>query len=125
MKVKYKKWFLYVPSANDQEELKNVYISMFKIFEKMETANITLMYSLVNKLEQTEFKMQELFGFKQDRNYHRYWLHSPGCTCPKLDNQDNYGTKYRIIDLDCPVHGEKIKNIEKRKDKIKRLINDK
>jgi len=95
--------------------LKELYISMFKIFEEFEKPiqPIRVIY-LNEKLEKIEYKMQELFGFKINRNYHRYWLQIPTCTCPKLDNKDNYGTQYRIYNIDCPAHGEKVRQIAKR-----------
>lgn len=60
----------------------------------------------VFEIEQLEFKMQELWGFTQDRNYHAHWLRIKGCTCPKLDNKDRLGTPYRVLSKDCPWHGK-------------------
>ena len=128
MKITYKKYNTYINDKmvdeSKHQELEDTYINMYKIFEKMENANSVEMFTLVKDLEDTEFKMQDLFGFKHDRNYHRYWLDSPGCICPHMDNGENYGTPYRIIVLDCPVHGEKVTNIGKREEKLKRIIED-
>lgn len=105
-------------------ELKELYIQMFKNFEKQKTVkNNILLYNLNQEIETIEFKMQEIFGFNKDKNFHRYWNESPRCTCPKLDNIDLYGTEYRIFDTECPIHGSHMKNILKRKDKIKRILN--
>lgn len=53
-----------------------------------------------------EFQLQKLWGFPQDKNFHRFWLR-PKCTCPKMDNDDAYPTGYYNISGDCPLHGGK------------------
>ena len=126
--ITYKDYFTSINDSivieNKREELYETYINMFKIFEKMTTSTISETHHLVKKLEEIEFKMQELFGFQHNRDFHRYWLESPRCSCPKMDNYDNYGTPYRITDLDCPIHGEKITNIGKRLEKLKRILEE-
>ena len=57
-------------------------------------------------VEEFEFALQEAWGFNKDRNYHSHWYTLPHCSCPVLDNRDNYGTEYRIIRTNCVVHGE-------------------
>ena len=56
-------------------------------------------------LESVEFRLQELWGFKQDAKYHTWWLKPKACTCPKMDNTDPayYGAG-KIINGDCPIH---------------------
>jgi len=50
-----------------------------------------------------EFALQELWGFPRDAQYHTFWR-MEGCTCPKLDNDDDCPhTKH--INLACPIHG--------------------
>lgn len=61
------------------------------------------------RLEVWEFRLQELWGFAQDSAYHKYWFLVPGCTCPKLDNSDRFGTGYNVINCSCPYHGENVK----------------
>lgn len=56
-------------------------------------------------VEQMEFALQEAWGFDINRDYHSWWYKVPHCKCPRMDNEDNYGTQYRIIRGDCPVHG--------------------
>ena len=51
-----------------------------------------------------EFELQRLWGFPQDKEFHRYWLNIGSCSCPKMDNMDRLGYG-RIINLGCPVHG--------------------
>jgi len=103
--------------------LRELYISMFKIFEELEyiiSPQRTLLLSI--DLENIEYKMQDIFGFPHNRNYHRYWLKIPTCNCPKLDNSEYYGTQFRLTTNDCPIHGDRIKNLINRKEKIKRII---
>lgn len=56
-------------------------------------------------ITQIEFQLQKLWGFPQDRNYHR-WFDVPKCSCPKWDNADNIGSEFRIINPNCILHGE-------------------
>lgn len=56
--------------------------------------------------EELEFEQQRLWGFPQDRNFHR-WFDLPGCTCPKMDNEDAYSTDRRIVMHSCPAHGRR------------------
>src|ERR1035437_6269419 len=55
---------------------------------------------------QIEFALQRVWHFPLDQNFHRFW-HFPGCTCPKMDNEDAYPHGYYTKAMDCPVHVEK------------------
>lgn len=86
------------------EKLKEIHFERMQIEDEMEnTDDPVLLHELAKKRENAEFKLQEAWGFPQDANYHRWW-EVPKCICPKMDNEDNYGTEYRIIRDDCPVH---------------------
>lgn len=61
--------------------------------------------NLANLIEGVEFQLQEAWGFSQDAAFHSYWFRVPHCTCPKLDNQENFGFPQRVINENCPVHG--------------------
>lgn len=61
---------------------------------------------IIKSLEDLEFYLQGLWGFKRDKNFHKYWLEMKGCTCPKMDNDDRFGTNYRIYNSSCPWHGD-------------------
>ena len=104
------------------EELKKVYIELFKVFEQMENEGSRIeLYKLNQSIEPLEFKMQELFGFKVDRNYHRYWCECPKCTCPKMDNRDIRGTDIRYYDEECIIHGSQTRNLIQRKEKLEKI----
>jgi hypothetical protein len=63
--------------------------------------------SIVDVVRAYEFVLQQLWGFPCDSNYHTYQNYIIGCLCPKLDNKDMIGTKYRHVNNGCPYHGEK------------------
>ena len=62
-------------------------------------------YDIISdKVTELEFELQRLWGFTQDKEFHKYWLSVGSCSCPKMDNMDRLGYG-RIINLGCPVHG--------------------
>lgn len=60
---------------------------------------------IVGEITELEFKLQDAWGFDRNQLMHRFW-ELPHCTCPKLDNEDSYGTEYYIVVKSCPLHGE-------------------
>ena len=60
-------------------------------------------------VEGMEYLLQELWGFPQDADYHRYWKEVKDCCCPKLDNEDALYFGRRIYSGDCPWHSKGIK----------------
>lgn len=67
--------------------------------------NKTELRELAEQVTFLEFKLQSLWRFEQNANYHEWYL-VPHCTCPKLDNEDYRGTTMRIKNADCPIHGK-------------------
>ena len=62
-------------------------------------------YDIVyDKVTELEFELQRLWGFPQDKEFHRYWLSVGYCKCGAIDNLERLGYG-RIINLGCPVHG--------------------
>ena len=51
-----------------------------------------------------EFEQQALWNFPRDANFHFFWAF-PGCTCPKIDNRERWGTGMAIRSDACPIHG--------------------
>lgn len=47
--------------------------------------------------------LQTLWGFPQDDNYIKFWTF-PHCSCPKIDNEDNYPVGYYTMNYSCLVH---------------------
>ena len=60
---------------------------------------------LVNAWASAQFILQAAWGFAEDSSFHRFWL-LPHCQCPKLDNEERWGTKYTIRASQCPLHGD-------------------
>lgn len=56
------------------------------------------------KITKIEFALQGLWGFGQDENFHRWW-ELPKCSCPKMDNEEHWGTEFRVINQNCILHG--------------------
>lgn len=69
-----------------------------------ETDDVSELKKLDKKYTEVEFELQEAWKFPKDARYHRYW-NRPKCTCPKMDNEDRYGTGYSVINSECPLHG--------------------
>jgi hypothetical protein len=59
---------------------------------------------LAGVVEDLEFKLQDAWKFPRNRDWHCWWYRVPKCICPKLDNTERQGTKYRIYSGNCPVH---------------------
>jgi hypothetical protein len=53
---------------------------------------------------ENEKLLQKLWNFPQDDNYIKFW-NFPACTCPKMDNDDNYPYGRYVQVQDCPIHG--------------------
>ena len=60
----------------------------------------------LGKLSNIEFKLQELWGFDKNEDFHRLVGkgHIPKCECPPLDNLDAIGSGSRVYSEDCPLH---------------------
>ena len=56
------------------------------------------------ELRDIEFAMQRTWHFPESADFHSHWLYIPHCSCPKMDNADNFGTGLRWTTGGCPVH---------------------
>lgn len=56
-----------------------------------------------------EYTLQALWMFDPDSSKHSYWNKVKGCSCPKLDNDELWGTGLRRVDRGCRFHGCDIK----------------
>lgn len=88
-----------VPQIKKAHQLKLVILDMM-----METNNKKALRSLAEDVTQIEFEFQRLWNFPQDARFHRPW-YLPKCTCPNMDNDDNWGTGIVTINSDCLLHG--------------------
>jgi len=93
-------------SEETLKQMKSVYDEMDELFKQIEKEeDASQLKVLANKIPDLEYRLQELWGFRKDSRYHRYWFKAPKCTCPVLDNLDNLGTDIREISPFCPLHG--------------------
>jgi len=95
------------------DELKNLFDELKKNEQKIKE-NKKLAFEYINKIQDLEFELQELWGFDQNPNYHRYWHLNPICQCPRMDNNDYFGVDRRIYSSDCPLHGHILKELAER-----------
>jgi hypothetical protein len=88
------------------EDIKETHWLKLMFYEMiMETDNRTELAELAKDIQSCEFELQRLWGFSEDARFHRFW-ETPKCECPRLDNEERYGTSYLITNQSCPLHGE-------------------
>lgn len=101
---------------NDVSEIKKLHISRIELFEMMSLTSPEdpdskpFFEECVAMLKDIEFLLQKHWGFDEDEDFHVWWFIAPHCTCPKIDNAERIGTKYRIINQSCPLHGSSCQN---------------
>ena len=107
--------FVRKQGITDIETIKELILThedRWRIFEAMEaTDDPEDLHMFAEQFENLEYEQQKLWGLKPDRNWHRWW-EVPKCACPKMDNRDNYPSKYRIIAGHCPVHSIESENLK-------------
>jgi len=90
-----------ISKINRLHEIRDDYIArMKKLNPKKEQYLLRLFSSFITEIN---YQLQELWGFDRNKNYHRDW-YLPHCICPKMDNDDMYGTDYQVITDKCPIH---------------------
>lgn len=93
-------------SETDIEKIKALHVQRLDIFDKMKAeSDVASLKSLASEVEQCEFALQEVWGFEKDANMH-LWYKVPQCDCPKLDNAERRGSRYKIINEKCKIHGK-------------------
>jgi len=86
------------------EKLKELHLERLMLMDEMDhEKKSTRLHVMAEEYEHLEFRLQKAWGFPESRKYHRWW-EVPKCTCPNMDNKDNYPCDYRIIAGNCPVH---------------------
>lgn len=87
-------------------EINHYFKTKLSIHEAMLMAdNKYTLKTLETAWKSNEYKIQELFHFEKNSDFHRFW-EMPKCACPSMDNQELWGTKQTIYSYDCPYHGE-------------------
>lgn len=99
-------------SDENLEELKSLHVTKIELFEMMDMADPKnppseqFFPKCAELIKEIEFLMQRAWGFSEDADYHTWWYQAPHCSCPKADNAERFGTKYKIVREDCPLHGK-------------------
>lgn len=88
------------------EELEDIF-DVMKQLSPDNPEELMKLRQLVIVVEQLEFDLQKAWRFEQSRDHHTWWYRAPHCQCPKMDNDDAFGTKYHIRRDNCPLHGWK------------------
>lgn len=93
-------------SYEAQQQLCELYDGLDALLETSKLEGLTRAdYDVISdKITVLEFELQRLWGFPQDKEFHRYWLSVGHCKCGAIDNLERLGYG-RIINLGCPVHG--------------------
>ncbi len=92
--------------VSELRALKSLHAEKLKYFDLMEqTDDPEKLKAYANEVKFIEFEMQKNWHFPQDESFHD-WYRVPKCTCPKLDNQDRKGSRFKVIDPQCPIHGD-------------------
>jgi hypothetical protein len=85
--------------------IKDMHILKQVIYVDIEQeTNPNRLQQLASDLQEVEFELQRLWGFKEDARFHKFWEY-PKCTCPKMDNNDSYPSGRYSIHSNCPLHG--------------------
>lgn len=74
------------------------------IAQAIAAGNKTVARAIAKALPEIELELQKLWKFKQDIGYYKFW-YVPGCSCSKLDSDDNFPYGPYYINDGCDIHG--------------------
>lgn len=114
-------------SKEDEQRIINLHIRKQDLFKEMERATLIgdkdELKTLDTLVTDLEFVLQDAWRFPRDIKFHKFW-ERPGCSCPKMDNEDAWPTGYYVRIGDCLIHGDYVNQrvIElKRKEEVTRV----
>lgn len=92
-------------SDESLELIKKLHLEKHYVMLNMdEDISKNMLQIYAREITEIEYSLQEAWGFPRDAKFHRFW-ELPNCQCPKLDNEERYGTDYYITSSNCPIHG--------------------
>ena len=98
------------------KKIKELHIKRYELYDKINSEVDSKKLEMLGKdSTELEFQLQELWNFKRDINFHRFW-DLPKCRCPKLDNDDTYPFGFYVVSGDCPLHGYVVTQAAHRKE---------
>lgn len=71
--------------------------------EMLSQISVTTSEGILEEFHDNEFELQRLWGFSENKDYHRFWDLS-GCSCPVIDNEDAYPIGPYWYSGDCKLH---------------------
>lgn len=89
-------------TLEDFKSLQDLYEVADSYIEQLES-EIDIQNTL-EKLTEVEFLIQEAWTFGRNSDYHYFSFKPDNCKCPKIDNMDMIGSKYRVYNSICPIH---------------------
>lgn len=114
-------------NKDEEQGIINLHIRKQNLFDEMDRAlligdkdELKRLDALVTDLE---FVLQDAWRFPRDIKFHKFW-ERPGCSCPRMDNNDAWPTGYYVRSGGCLIHGDLVnqKVIElKRKEEVTRV----
>ena len=100
-----------VEKINDLHEIREKFHAILKYLEA--SCYDDLVYEIGQFLFKIEEELQRLWKFEVNPNYYKFWqLHA--CTCPIMDNEDNYPYGPYYVSGDCRLHYKRRKYAEIR-----------
>ena len=83
-------------------------LHILRDFLEYESAHVAKTDEAQRQLYNTWFEndklMQKLWKFDDNEDNIKFW-NFPACTCPKMDNNDNYPYGRYVKVQSCPIHG--------------------
>ncbi len=86
------------------KDLHAIKLKYYQELDEMEPIDPARCKDIAAIITECEFSLQDAWGFPKAVKFHKFW-ETPRCTCPKMDNGDNWPTGYYITAGDCPLHG--------------------
>ena len=74
------------------------------IAQAIAAGNKTVARAIAKALPEIELELQKLWKFEQNVDYYKFW-NVPGCSCSKLDSDDNFPYGPYYINNGCNIHG--------------------
>lgn len=98
-------------TMHDVNALTRLHTMLNTAFEKIEDMTDSELddnrNEIVSLIEDLELEMQRVWKFPQSRAHHTWWVKTPHCICPTMDNIEMMGVDSRIHSAGCLLHGRK------------------
>lgn len=75
--------------------------------EQLSQESVNKAEGILEDFHENEFELQRLWGFPEDKGYHKFWELS-GCSCSVLDNEDMYPFGRYYYSGACKLHNKNV-----------------